>query len=327
MTGKILIADAMHDAGMDRLRELGFTALLLDDLNTEAERQAAFETSDVLMVRVFLATPELMDRMKRLKAIVKHGAGVDNIDIPAATERRIPVINTPGGAAATAVAEGAVGLMLGVLRQIRDMDERVRTGRYGDRTRIALGDLWGKTLGLVGFGKISRVVTRICGAGFDMTVHAYDPFVPAETMAAANVRKVETLAELMALSDVVSVHVPLEDATFHLIDAEAIAAMQRHAVLVNTSRGGLVDEAALIAALQEGRIAGAGLDVFEKEPPDIGNPLFKLSNVALSPHVAGVTRSGMQDMALNVARVIDMLFKGERPSTVLNGEIWETRRR
>jgi phosphoglycerate dehydrogenase-like enzyme len=321
----VIVADPIHAAGIDRLHAT-FNTSYLSAYATDGSRDAALETSDALVVRVFQATEALMDRMPRLKLIVKHGSGVDNINIPAATKRGILVINTPGGANATAVAEGAVTLMLSILRRTRDMDDCVRQNRYAERATMQLRDLWGATLGLIGFGQIGRVTARIGGAGFNMPLYAFDPFVSAEEMAALKVDKVETLVELMGLADVVSVHVPLTDATHHLVDAAALRAMKPSAILINTSRGSLVDEAALIAALQEKRLAGAGLDVFELEPPEPDNPLFAMRNVALSPHVAGVTESSLRDMALNVAKVIEGVFVGTRPATLLNAEIWETRR-
>jgi D-3-phosphoglycerate dehydrogenase len=145
-------------------------------------------------------------------------------------------------------------------------------------------------------------------------------------MQKAGVTRVETLAELARQSDIVSVHVPLSKETEHLIDAEVLAAMQPHAIIVNTSRGGLIDEKALIQALKEKRIAGAGLDVFEQEPPATDNPLFTMENVVLSPHVAGVTEDALRSMAMSVAEVIDNVFAGRRPPTLLNADLWERRK-
>jgi phosphoglycerate dehydrogenase-like enzyme len=186
--------------------------------------------------------------------------------------------------------------------------------------------LWGKTVGLVGFGQIAKVTARICGAGFDNKVLAYDPFVDAATMKQAGVTKVDSLTELARQVDVLSVHAPLSKATQHLVNSKVLAAMQPHAIVVNTSRGGLIDEAALIAALQAGRIAGAGLDVFEQEPPAADNALKKFDNVVMSPHVAGVTEDSLRGMAMNVADVVDNVFAGRQPATLLNAQIWERRK-
>jgi len=318
----VLLADPIHAVGRDRLKSR-FEVVALGD--TEADRQRALAAADIIVVRTFVTRGDLMDRMPRLKMVVKHGAGVDNIDIPAATARNILVGNTPGGSNATAVAEGAFALMLTVLRSTREMDRCVRESRYADRWSTSLRDLWGSTLGLVGFGKIARIAARM-GHGFNMTVMAYDPFVSAEEMQAHQVRKAETLAELLGAADVVTLHVGLTEATAHLIDAKALTQMKPGAILINTSRGEVVDEAALVAALRERRIGGAGLDVFAPEPPAPDHPLFDLPGVVLSPHVAGVTEASLRDMATNVAKFIEDVADGRPPATLLNAQIWSQRK-
>ncbi len=275
------------------------------------------------MVRLFEVRNPIFDQAPRLRLIAKHGSGVDNIDVPAATQRGVLVANTPGGSNATAVAEGAVTLMLAVLRRVRDMDRCVRENRFDERWRVSLHELWGRTVGIVGYGQIARHVARICGAGFNCKVICFDPFVGEAEMATSNVTKVDDLRKLAAQSDVLTVHVPLSAKTRHIVGADVIKAMSPNAILVNTSRGGTVDEAALVDALRHNRIAGAGIDVFEQEPPPADNPLFALDNVVLSPHVAGVTDDGLKGMATNVADLIDTVFSGQRPKTLLNDSIWE----
>ena len=311
----VLVLDPIHEDGIARLAQsfrlkLPGEALSAEDLG---EAKAA-------VVRAFEVNGEWLSRTPNLRIVTKHGSGVDNIDIPAATAHGVMVANTPGGANSTAVAEGAVALMLAVLRKVREMDSLVRENRFDERWKLRLGDLTGGRLGLVGFGQIARVTARIGGAGFGMTVSAYDPFVSAEEMANAGVTKVEDLIDLMASSDVISVHVPLSARTRHLIGERELAAMPHHAIIVNTSRGGLIHEPALAAALREGRIAGAGIDVFDVEPPPADDPLFALPNVVLSPHVAGVTNGSMRDMALNVARVVEEALAGQKPATLLNAD-------
>jgi D-3-phosphoglycerate dehydrogenase / 2-oxoglutarate reductase len=318
----VLLADPIHEVGRSRLARR-FDVAARDASGDDSAH--AFESADCMVVRTFVVKGELMDRMPRLKLVLKHGAGVDNIDIPAATQRGILVGNTPGGNNATAVAEGSFALMLSVLRSTREMDRCVREDRYADRWKIQLRDLWGATLGLVGFGKIARVAARIA-QGFDMTVLAYDPFVGAEEMTTHGVRKAATLDELLGEADVVSLHVGLTDATAHLIDAGALSKMKRNAILINTSRGEVVDEKALVEALRERRIGGAGLDVLDPEPPARNNPLFELPGVVLSPHVAGVTEASMRDMALNVAKFVEDVADGRQPSTLLNPQLWSDRK-
>lgn len=324
---KIIVADPIDQAGLDLLRGNFEVVEFGGEQSPATDRQ--LDGAEALIVRTYRTDARALDLGPHLKIVVKHGSGVDNIDIPEATMRGILVANTPGGANATSVAEGAVTLMLAVLRHVREMDRLVREGQFQKRWTIQLSDLFGKTLGLVGFGQIGRVVARICRQGFGMRVLAYDPFLDQEQMRAEGVEKVETLADLLSAADVVSIHVPLiPGRTRHLIDAAALRAMQPHAILVNTSRGGLVDEGALAASLEAGAIAGAGLDVFEEEPPPRDNPLLHRGDVVLSPHVAGVTRDSLRHMALSVAELVQGYFHQDlKPSTLLNPEIWESRKK
>lgn len=320
---EVAILDPVHAAGIERLRQTRTVA----DMSKEAGGGNALVHAEAIVVRTFQVTAPIMDRAPRLRLIVKHGAGVDNIDIPAATERGIAVANTPGMASSTAVAEGAVALMLAVLRQVPAMDKLVRDGRYDERWNCALGDLSNQRLGLVGFGRIARNVARICGSGFAMQVAAYDPFVSPEVMAECGVLHFDDPAMVAARSDVLSVHVPLGEQTRSLVGPEVLSSLPRHAIVINTSRGGTVNERALADALRSGALAGAGLDVFEVEPPDVSNPLFTLPNVVVSPHMAGVTEASMRGMSLDVAEVIEQVFAGAKPSTLLNEIAWPAERR
>lgn len=306
----VCIIDPIHPVGVEGIAS-AHEVIGLDDPRVA-------ETS-VIVIRTSPLGPEIFGAMPRLKAIVKHGAGVDNIAIPAATAQGVMVANTPGGNNSTAVAEGAVSLMLGLLRSTRDMDTLVREGRWDERWGIRLGDLTGARVGLIGFGRIARQVAEICALGFGCEVLACDPVVPCTEVRAAGVAPVD-LAGVLGC-DIVSIHTPLTETTRNLIDTVELGMMRPHALLVNCSRGGIVNEAALAEALRVGQIAGAGIDVFEDEPPASDHPLFGLSNCLLSPHVAGVTEAGMKDMALHVAAVIDSISRGEVPATLLNPEV------
>lgn len=311
----VCIIDPIHPLGVERMAERHD---IIAPANWQDDPRLA-ETS-VIVIRTSPLGAEVFARMPRLKAIVKHGAGVDNIDIPTATAREVMVANTPGGNNSTAVAEGAVSMMLALLRRTREMDTFVRDGRWNERWGVRLGDLTGARVGLIGFGRIARCVATICGAGFGAEVAAFDPMVADADMRAAGVEPLP-LAEILK-RDVISIHTPLTERTQGLIDTVELGLMAPHAILVNCSRGGIVNEAALAEALKAGQITGAGIDVFEAEPPSPDNPLFALPNCLLSPHVAGVTEAGMRDMALNVARVVDLVSRGERPDTLLNPEIF-----
>lgn len=310
----VCIIDPIHPAGLARI------AAAHEPILPEQWREdPRIGETEVLVVRTTDLPEELLARLPRLKAIVKHGAGVDNIPIPFATARGVMVANTPGGNNSTAVAEGAVTLMLAVLRRVREMDAVVRENRWDERWKTRLSDLTGAKVGIVGFGRIARCTAKICGAGFGAEIAAYDPMLSADEIRAAGAIPMD-LPELLT-RDVISIHVPLTETTRNLIGAAELAQMHSGAVIVNTSRGGIIDEAALAEALRAGTIAGAGIDVFEHEPPRADNPLFTLPNVVLAPHVAGVTEASMKGMALACADVVDTVLAGGRPATLLNPEV------
>lgn len=313
----VYILDPIHTAGADRIAAAHDT--IMPDQGTADPRIAA---TTIIVVRTTELPEALIARMPNLKLIVKHGAGVDNIPIPFASQRGVLVCNTPGGNNSTAVAEGAVALMLSVLRRVREMDAIVRENRWGERWKTRLSDLTEAKVGLIGFGRIARHTAKICGAGFGAEIGAHDPMLSPEDIRAAGATPMD-LDELLGWADVISIHVPLTDGTRGLIGAAQLALMHKGAVIVNTSRGGIIDEDALADALKHGRIGGAGIDVFEFEPPRPDNPLFPLPNVVLGPHVAGVTEASMKGMALACADVIDTVLAGNRPATLLNPEVYQ----
>jgi phosphoglycerate dehydrogenase-like enzyme len=314
MSETVYILDPIHPAGAARIGAA-------HDVITPEQGSSDPRIPDTtfLVIRTTELPEALIARMPKLKAIVKHGAGVDNIPIPFATGRGVMVANTPGGNNSTAVAEGAVALMLAVLRRVREMDAVVRENRWDERWKTRLSDLTEAKVGLIGFGRIARYTAKICGAGFGAEIAAYDPIVSHDDVRAAGATPM-SLDELLGWADVISIHVPLTEGTRNLIGAQQLALMHPGAVIVNTSRGGIIDEAALADALREGRIGGAGIDVFEFEPPKPDNPLFTLPNIVLGPHVAGVTEASMKGMALHCADVIETIVAGAKPATLLNPE-------
>ena len=319
MPETVYILDPIHAVGADRIAA-AHDVITPEQGPIPGGNDPRIEDTTFIVIRTTELPEALIARMPRLKAIVKHGAGVDNIPIPFATARGVQVCNTPGGNNSTAVAEGAVTLMLAVLRRVREMDAVVRENRWDERWKTRLSDLTGAKVGLIGFGRIARCTARICGAGFGAEIAAYDPILAPDDVHAAGATPMG-LPELLAWADVISIHVPLTDSTRNLIGAEQLALMHRGAVIVNTSRGGIIDEHALADALKAGTIGGAGIDVFEHEPPLADNPLFSLPNIVLSPHVAGVTEASMKGMALACADVIDTILAGQRPATLLNPEV------
>ncbi|MDB5352936.1 MAG: lactate dehydrogenase-like oxidoreductase [Planctomycetota bacterium] len=254
----------------------------------------------------------------RLRAIARTGVGYDSIDLAAARARKIAVTITPG-TNQESVAEQAFGLILGVMRRIARNDRILRAGGW-DRELVP--PLRGKTLGLVGLGRIGQAMVPR-GVAFQMKIVAYEPIPNPEFDAKWGIRRV-TMRELLAESDIVSLHLPLTTQTHGLFHREVFSLMKSGAFFINTSRGGLVIEDDLYEALTSGHLRGAGLDVFDPEPPSPANPLLHLPNVVSSPHVGGVDAKAMEDMATLAAQCVIDLFQGRWPhECVVNPEVAE----
>ncbi len=231
-----------------------------------------------------VVTAETLARLPRCKAVIRSGSGVDGLPLDAATELGIWVANTPESIAES-VADQAIALLFAVIRQIPFYDRSVRRGAWNAPGVTPLRwHISGQTLGLIGFGHIARQMASKL-SGFRLRIVCHDPFVKPETMSSYGVEAV-TLDDLLAVSDFVSVHCPLNKHTARLLGAAEFRRMKKTAIVINTSRGGVLDEQALLHALQTGEIGGAGLDVLTEEPPSADHPLFKLDNVVLSPHIA-----------------------------------------
>ncbi len=269
-----------------------------------------------------------LDAATSLVVAASGGSGVDFIDIAAATARGVLVVNA-AGAQNVSVAEHAIGLLLALVKRIAVSDRLLRQGEFPDRSRYR-GDGWplgfpreisGRTLGVLGYGAIGREMARMCSTAFSMPVVAYDPFVDPAT-ATGPAEMVGTLDELLARAEVLSMHLPLSDETRGIIRAAELARLPEGAYLLNMSRGGTVDEPALIDALRSGPLAGAGLDVFTEEPLAIDSPLRSLDNVVLTPHIGGWTAEALPRLAQTTAREILMVLRGERPTRLVNPEAW-----
>ena len=257
--------------------------------------------ADAVIVRASPVTAAAIAAARRLRVIGKHGVGTDNIALDAAAARGIPVHNTPG-ANAGAVAELTIGLILSVLRAVAWHDRRIRD-RRGDPAPTVGRELADACVGLLGFGDIARRVARICHGGFGARVAAFDPY-RARLPTDPPVTMVDDLPTLFATSRIVSVHVPLTPATRHLVGSRLLSVMPQGAILINTGRGGVVDEAALLAALDAGSLAGAGLDVFEVEPPRADLPLLRHPGVVATPHIGAATGEAMARMGRSVAEQV-----------------------
>lgn len=276
------------------------------------ETAAVFAQVDGALLTAFeKVSRAVIEAAPRLRALSKYGAGIETIDLEAATEHGIPVVNTPG-ANALGVAEHTVALMMSLLRQTPRLDRLVRAGRWNDARRLIGGDIEGSVLGLAGFGSIGRLVARRA-LGLGMRVLVYDPFVAADVVAAAGAEPVAELDGMLAAADVVSLHMTVTPATRRLFDAARFAAMKPGAMLVNTARAALVDQDALVAALRDGHLAGAALDVVDPEPLTPGSPLLDLDQVIVTPHHAGTTVRTRERTLKQAAANLVQLLNGTIP--------------
>jgi len=255
-----------------------------------------------------------------LQVVARIGVGYDTVDVPALTRHRVPLM-VVGTANSPSVAEQAMHFMLALARRGADAHVMVRENRWGERLAAVGVDLLGKTLLIVGFGRIGTRVAKRCLA-MEMDVLVYDPYVKAEDIRAAGCEPVKDLDAVLPRADFVTIHCPKTAETTGLFAAAQLKRMKPTAYLVNTARGGIVDEMALHAALTSGVIAGAGLDVLDREPPDPANPLLDLPNVIAAPHMAGVTRESMHRMAVQAVKNVLSVFDG-RPirENVINPEV------
>lgn len=273
---------------------------------------ASTRDAHVVLVRESPLPRRAIEAMRCCQAIVRYGIGVDNIDRAAASERRIMVANVPDYGTEE-VATQAVALALAVVRRVRLHDAEVRAGRWSTGVLQPMHRLQGRTLGLIGYGRIARRTHEmLAGFGFARTL-VNDP--SPELLLGAEVASVE---DICREADLISLHAPLNDATRHLIDARRIALMRPTAVLVNTARGGLVDLDALAGALAARRILGAGLDVFEREPPDPAHPIFSLDNVVVTNHIGWYSEESMRDVQRKAAEEAVRVLRGGPPLHWLN---------
>lgn len=255
-------------------------------------------------------TAGVISPCERLKVISRYGAGVDRVDLKAASEKRIAVCNTPG-ANAQAVADLTMGLILSVARRIPMLDRKTKTGAW---VRSTGTELYGKTAGILGLGAVGRAVAKRC-QGFSMRVLAYDPYLDGEY---AKENRIEPVAfeQLIREADVICLHLPLTPETRHIFNAETMRRMRPGVILVNTARGGLIDEAAALHYLESGHLGGLGLDAYEQEPPQ-PTPLFELENVVTTPHIAAHTKEAVLNMAnMAVENLISVLSGNISPHQV-----------
>jgi D-3-phosphoglycerate dehydrogenase / 2-oxoglutarate reductase len=308
MAPRVLISDALSSAAVQIFRDRGIEVDFQPNLGKDKDRLAAIIGDfDGLAVRsATKVTAKLLEKAARLKVIGRAGIGVDNVDIPAATAKGIIVMNTPFGNSIT-TAEHAITLMLALARQIPQADASTQAGKW-EKNRFMGVEITGKTLGVIGCGNIGSIVADRA-IGLRMKVIAYDPFLSPDRAMAIGVEKVE-LADLIRRADFITLHTPLTDKTRNILGPEAIAAAKKGVRIINCARGGLVDEAALRAALDSGHVAGAAFDVFTEEPAAT-NPLFGHPNVVCTPHLGAATTEAQENVALQIAeQMSDYLLRG-----------------
>jgi D-3-phosphoglycerate dehydrogenase len=273
--------------------------------------------ADAILATYAKVTAEVIQQLTRCRIISRFGIGVDNLDVAAATSKGIVVTRVPDYCM-DEVSDHAMALLLAVVRKIPFSNSGVQAGRWSAASVVPIHRMRGRTLGLVGFGRIPQVVAPKARA-LGLKVVAYDPYVPKDAFAKAGVGQVG-FDELVATSDYISLHCPLTPETTHLFNAQVFSRMKPGAYLVNTGRGPLIDETALAAALDKGQLAGAALDVLEKEPP-AGSPLLGRDNVILTPHTAFYSEESLVELQTKAAEEVVRVLRGEAPKNPVNPEV------
>ena len=309
----LLVAGKLHPSGLDLLRSAPVTFDYVEEIS-EPSYQAYLPKADALVIRTQPLSAASIAKAPGLQIVSRHGVGYDAVDVPALNARGIPLCIV-GDVNSSGVAEHAMMLVLAATHRLIAADRATRRGDWGWRNGLQTHEVAGKRLLILGFGRIGQKLAGLARA-FRMEVHAHDPYIPAEQWPASAVRDA-TLAEALAEADAVSLHLPRGEG--HVLGAAELALMKPTAVVVNTARGGLVDEVALAEALRAGRLGGAGIEVFDAEPPATDHPLFGLDQAVLTPHNAALTVECAERMALaSVQNVLDFFAGRLDPALVVN---------
>jgi D-3-phosphoglycerate dehydrogenase len=298
----------------DEFAKIG-SELILAQVQEERELIRACREADGLLNQYAPLTRRVLENLPNCKVVSRYGVGVDSVDLKAATDLGIIVANVPDYCM-DEVADQTVSMLLGLIRKTAFFDQKVKSGQWDFRQGIPIYRTRGKTLGLIGCGKIGLEVAKRISA-FGLRVIAFDPYIekPHEVI------ELKDIDTVLKESDFISIHCPLNDSTRHLIGDEAFKKMEKRPILINTSRGPIIDEKALIQALKEGLISGAGLDVLEKEPPDSQNPLLKMENVILTPHVSFYSVESISELKRRTAKNVADVLTGRWPRSVVNREV------
>jgi D-3-phosphoglycerate dehydrogenase len=278
-----------------------------------------------LMVLKVPINLEVMKKAESIKVISRYGIGLDMIDLKGADEERIPVAYVPDYCV-DEVSNHAISLILSSERRLLIFDRNIRNGDWGMKNIYPIHRFNEKTIGLLGFGRLAQAVaTKL--KGFGVRILAYDPFLDEDFMKSRGVKKVQTIEDLLNVSDILSIHVPLTEETKGIINTDKLRKMKKGAVIVNTSRGGIVDQKALLELIKEGRISSAGLDVFEEEPINMSDPILQEERIVLTPHVSYYSDEALKQVQVDTAQAVVDVLSGKIPRNLANPHIWENRRK
>jgi len=316
---KVLLSESIDEAGM-RILQGKAEVIVSPDPSNETVGRLIPDAEALILRTATQVSRAMIQKAPGLKVISRTGGGLNNVDVDAATERNVVVCGVKGPQDRF-VAEHAVSLMGALAKQFFYLDSQTRQGKFKSRFEYRPVGLAGKRAGLIGLGRIGRIVAEICIQGFGMEVWAYDPYVSPHSFGSSSIKISESMDEVIRTADFLSLHVPVTDQTKGLIGKRELELMKRTAFIVNTSRGEVIQEAALVDALKRGVIAGAGIDVFEKEPPDASNPLFQIPSVILTPHSAALTKDSVAKLAEGAAENALRVLEGKPPSFSPN---WDT---
>ena len=314
---KILVIQAVHQNGIDLLKNHPDYDVEVTNDVSESNLKSKIVDCDGISIRTAILSGQVINEAKKLKIISRHGVGYDNIDLTKAKEKDIKVAITANANAVT-VAEHVMFMLLNISKRKDMYDKTVRSGKFSDRNKLPKTvEFCGKNILIAGFGRIGQALIKRC-LGFEMNVHVFDPFVNKEKIEAMGGKKVEDLKVAVKTMDAISLHIPLNENTKNLINYELLKTMKKNCIIINAARGGIINEVDLNRALNEDLIFGAGLDVFEIEPPEENNPLLKNDKVFLSPHTASFTEECMTRMGKEtIQNIIDFFDKKlEKTKTV-----------
>ena len=307
---KVLIIKKIHQSGIDLLKKRDdYNFEIVENLEIKNLKEKLSDC-DAISLRTFNFNQDLIESSKKLKIISRHGVGYDNVDTNCIKKKGITLAIT-ANANADSVSEHVFFMMLSISRGFNSYDQTVRSGNFLNRSNLPLSkELWNKKILIMGFGRIGKNLIKKC-KGFDMEVYVYDPYVKEEIIKNFGGTKINDFYECIKLMDYVSVHMPLGNETKNLINMKVFNSMKKTSIIVNTSRGGIINEIDLNNALNENIIFGAGLDVFDKEPPDTSNPLLNNKKVFLSPHSATYTEECVERMGKETIQNIIDFFDGK----------------